>query len=102
MLMTLWNRSVWSELAQKSACNASSTLSQSKVVFSNVSQAVEDAGSGEGGMTVCETFQQLSQSSTDDGSVTTQTAVSIQKKTMGSLLSGATLKNCTVNINMYR
>ncbi len=51
---------------------------------------------------VTESIQQSSQSSMCDGEMTTNTTLSIERKTLGSLFAGATLSNCVLNINVYK
>ena len=51
--------------------------------------------------TVFESVQHCSQSSVCDDGITTNTAVSVQRRMTGSL-AGATFSNCTLNINVYK
>ena len=58
--------------------------------------------SGDGVSEIVEVVQQSSQCSQGENSVTTNTAISVERKTAGSLFAGATLTNCVFNINVQK
>ncbi len=51
---------------------------------------------------IVESIQHCSQSSIGEGGMTTNTAISVERRMNGALLSGASFTNCTVNINVYK
>ena len=88
------------EMSNMSVRSCPVTAAASKAPDSPTIVLGGDASDGE--ICVTENVLQCSQTSVNDGSVTTNTAVSVERRVKGSLFAGAHMENCVFNITVSK